>query len=86
MNVEGKYSARRSLAGGAPTFLCYQLAIGPINPHLAFSTGYLLLDTCVFSTAIAMPLFVLLTKHFGLTEAAKELNELSLKVLSKSLH
>jgi Na+/proline symporter len=34
--------------------LFYQLVIGPIDLHLDFSTGYLLVYTCVFSTVIAL--------------------------------
>ncbi len=35
-------------------FLFYQLAIGPINLQLDFSTGYLLVYTCFFATLIAL--------------------------------
>ena len=43
-----------SALGVALGFLFYQLVIGPIDLHLDFTTGYLLVYTCVFSTAIAL--------------------------------
>jgi hypothetical protein len=43
-----------SALGVALGFLFYQLAIGPINLNLDFSTGYLLVYTLTFSTLIAL--------------------------------
>ena len=43
-----------TILGIALGFLFYQTAIGPIHLHLDFSTGYLLVYTCVFSTLIAL--------------------------------
>jgi hypothetical protein len=43
-----------SALGIALGFLFYQLAIGPINLNLDFSTGYLLVYTLTFSTLIAL--------------------------------
>jgi Na+/proline symporter len=43
-----------TILGIALGFLFYTLAIGPINLHLDFSTGYLLVYTLTFSTLIAL--------------------------------
>jgi hypothetical protein len=43
-----------TVLGVALGFFFYTLAIGPINLQLDFSTGYLLVYTCVFSTVIAL--------------------------------
>jgi Na+/proline symporter len=43
-----------TVLGVALGLLFYQIAIGPIDLQLDFSTGYLLVYTCVFSTVIAL--------------------------------
>jgi hypothetical protein len=46
-------------------FLFYKLAIGPINLQLDFSTGYLLVYTCLFSTLIALLFARRKEQHFA---------------------
>ena len=43
-----------SVLGVGLGFLFHRIVIGPISLHLEFSTGYLLVYTCVFSTVIAL--------------------------------
>ena len=54
-----------TVLGMALGFLFYQLVIGPINLHLDFSTGYLLVYTLTFSTLIALIFSRRKEQHLG---------------------
>jgi Na+/proline symporter len=54
-----------TVLGVALGFLFHKLSIGPIDLHLDFSTGYLLVYTCLFSTLIALLFARRKEQHFA---------------------
>jgi len=75
-----------TVLGVAVGFLFYTLAIGPIDLHLDFSTGYLLVYTCFFSTLVALLFARRKEQHFAAKLREIEAQQYAMRHLGDSPH